>query len=241
MDRPARRNALSAQVLEGLLQALDRVEADPAVRVVVLTGAGEQAFCAGGDLSGLPESGSAAGQALGRRFGTLLERLGGCTRPTIARVNGHALAGGLGLVLACDMAVAVDSAELGTPEAEVGLFPMMVLAWLQRHVGRKRALQLLLTGERLSAAEALHWGLVNLVVPRGELDSATATLAGRLARKSAAVLALGKAAFRDAEGLPVGRAMDFLAGQLSLNLGLEDAAEGVAAFQQRRAPVWKDR
>jgi enoyl-CoA hydratase/carnithine racemase len=241
IDRPAARNALSAQVLDGLLQALDQVEADPAVRVVVLTGAGDRAFCAGGDLSGLPEGGSLAGHALGRRYGTLLERLGACTRPTIARVNGHALAGGLGLVLACDLAVAVDSAELGTPEVDVGLFPMMVLAWLQRHVGRKRALQLLLTGDRLSAEDALRWGIVNRVVPRAELDEATQALVRRVSGKSRAILALGKAAFRSAEDLPLGQAMDFLAGQLSLNLRAEDAAEGVAAFQERRAPEWKDR
>ncbi|HEY1906868.1 MAG TPA: enoyl-CoA hydratase-related protein, partial [Myxococcaceae bacterium] len=127
------------------------------------------------------------------------------------------------------------------PEIDVGLFPMMVLAWLQRHVGRKRALELLLTGDRLKAEEALRWGLLNRVVPRAELDAATRAVAGRVAGKSRAVLALGKASFRSADDMSLPQAMDFLAGQLSLNLGTEDAAEGISAFLERRPPVWKDR
>ena len=240
IDRPAARNALSPEVVQGLRAALARAEADPSVRAVVLTGAGDRVFSAGGDLAATP-NGYLAGHALRREYGALLEALSASPLPTIARVNGHALGGGLGLVLACDLAVAVDSAELGTPETDVGLFPMMVLAWLQRHLGRKRALELVLTGDRLRAEEALRWGLVNRVVPRDELDAATRTLAARLAGKSRAILALGKSAFRTAEDLPLPQAVDFLAGQLSLNLGAEDAAEGVAAFLERRAPAWKDR
>ncbi|HUM12856.1 MAG TPA: enoyl-CoA hydratase-related protein [Myxococcaceae bacterium] len=241
IDRPAARNALSPEVVEALRAALARAEADPSVRVVVLTGAGDRAFSAGGDLGSMSEGGFLAGHGLRRAYGGLLEALAASPLPTVARVNGHALGGGLGLVLACDLAVAVDSAELGTPEADVGLFPMMVLAWLQRHLGRKRALELLLTGDRLSAGEALRWGLLNRVVPRGELDAATHALAARVAGKSRAVLGLGKTAFRTAEGMSLPQAMDFLAGQLSLNLGMEDAAEGISAFLERRPPRWKDR
>ncbi|HTS79638.1 MAG TPA: enoyl-CoA hydratase-related protein [Myxococcaceae bacterium] len=241
IDRPAARNALSPDVVRGLRTALARAEADPAVRVVVLTGAGDRVFSAGGDLGTLPEGGYLTGHALRRAYGELLESLAASPLPTVARVNGHALGGGFGLVLACDLAVAVDAIEFGTPETDVGLFPMMVLAWLQRHVGRKRALELLLTGDRMKAEEALRWGLVNRVVPRAELDAATRALAGRLAGKSRAVLALGKSAFRTAEDLSMPQAMDFLAGQLSLNLATEDAAEGISAFLERRPPSWKDR
>jgi len=209
--------------------------------VVVVTGAGDRVFSAGGDLGASIAEGTLAGHALRREYGALLEALAGSPLPTVARVNGHALGGGLGLVLACDLAVAVDSAELGTPEIDVGLFPMMVLAWLQRHVGRKRALELLLTGDRLKADEALRWGLVNRVVPRGELDASTRALVARVAGKSRAVLALGKSSFRTADDLALPEAMDFLAGQLTLNLGTEDAAEGISAFLQRRPPRWKDR
>jgi enoyl-CoA hydratase len=241
IDRPGARNALSPEVVQALRAALARAEADPAVRVVVLTGAGDRAFSAGGDLGALPEAGFLAGHALRREYATLLEALSGSPLPIVARVNGHALGGGLGLVLACDLAVAVDSAELGTPEIDVGLFPMMVLAWLQRHVGRKRARELVLTGDRLKAEDALRWGLVNRVVPRGELDAATRELASRVAGKSRAILALGKSSFRAAEDMSLSQAMDFLAGQLSLNLGTEDAAEGITAFLERRPPRWKDR
>ncbi len=241
IDRPAARNALSPEVVEALRAALSHAEADPSVRVVILTGAGDRVFSAGGDLGAMPEGGYLAGHALRRAYGGLLESLAASPLPVVARVNGHALGGGLGLVLACDLAVAVDSAELGTPEIDVGLFPMMVLAWLQRHVGRKRALELILTGDRLKAGEALRWGLVNRVVPRAELDATTRALAARLAGKSRAILALGKSAFRTAEDLSMPQAMDFLAGQLSLNLGADDAAEGISAFLERRPPAWKDR
>ncbi len=184
---------------------------------------------------------SSRGTTGGARYGTLLERLSQCRKPhVIARVNGHALAGGLGLVLACDLAVAADTAGFGTPEIDRGLFPMMMMALLQRHVGRKRALELMLLGERLDAKRALEWGLVNQVVPVAELDAATATLAGKLAGKSRAVLALGRRAFFTAEDLPLAQAIETLANHLSLNVLAEDAAEGVTAFLEKRQPQWKD-
>ncbi|HXX31689.1 MAG TPA: enoyl-CoA hydratase-related protein [Myxococcaceae bacterium] len=241
IDRPDARNALSAEVVDGLAGALRRAEADPAARVVILTGAGNRVFSAGGDLSGLGPEGFLAGHDGRRRYGLLLEAIAACPKPTLARVNGHALGGGLGLVCACDLAVSADHAELGTPEVDVGLFPMMVLAWLQRHLGRKRALEMVLTGLRLRAADALAWGLVNRVVPAAELDRATRELGAVLSGKSQAVLALGKRAFRRAEGLPVEAATELLAAELSLNLTAEDAAEGVAAFLAKRPPAWKDR
>jgi len=241
IDRADARNALSAEVVEALAEGLRRAEADPAARVVVLTGAGTRAFSAGGDLAASGQDGFLAGHDGRRRYGLLLEHIAGFPKPTLARVNGHALGGGLGLVCACDLAVAADHAELGTPEVDVGLFPMMVLAWLQRHLGRKRALEMVLTGARLRAPEALAWGLVNRVVPGAELDGATRALGRVLAAKSQAVLALGKRAFRRAEGLPLEAATELLAAELSLNLTTEDAAEGVSAFLSKRPPAWKDR
>lgn len=242
IDREKARNALSPQVLSELGEGLDRAEADPAVRVVILTGAGGKIFSAGGDLGGMVSEGGFLGGHEGRRrYGQLLLRLQSLGKPTVARVNGHALAGGFGLLLACDVAVAADHAELGTPEIDVGLFPMMVMALLQRHVGRKRALELVMTGDRLGASQALSWGLLNRVVPAAELDSAVAALADKLAGKSQAVLALGRRAFLTAEDLPLPQAVEFLAGQLSLNVCAEDAAEGVTAFMEKRKPRWNDR
>jgi enoyl-CoA hydratase/carnithine racemase len=242
IDRPKARNALSPEVLNGLMAALDRAEADPAARVVVLTGAGEKVFCAGGDLGQMGGEGGFLATHDGRRaYGRLLLRLQDIRKPTVARVNGHALAGGLGLVLACDLAVAAEHAEVGTPEIDVGLFPMMMMALLQRHLGRKRALEMVLTGERLPAREALSLGLLNRVVPATELDTTVGALAGKLAGKSQAVLALGRRAFFTAEDLPLPAALEYLASQLSLNVLTEDAAEGVTAFIEKRPPKWNDR
>ncbi len=241
IDRAEARNALSAEVVAALSDGLRRAEAARAARVVVLTGAGNRVFSAGGDLGGLGQDGFLAGHEARRGYGLLLEQLGAFPKPTVARLNGHALGGGLGLVCACDLAVAAEHAELGTPEVDVGLFPMMVLGWLQRHLGRKRALEMVLTGARLSAREALGWGLLNRVVPEAELEGATRALVQQLAGKSQAVLALGKRAFRRAEGLPLESATELLSAELSLNLTTEDAAEGVLAFLSKRPPEWKDR
>lgn len=242
IDRPLARNALSPGVVQGLLDGLERADADAAVRVVVLTGAGEKVFCAGGDLGQMAGDAGFLATHDGRRaYGRLLSRFQDVRKPTVARVNGHALAGGLGLVLACDLAVAVEGAGFGTPEIDVGLFPMMMMALLQRHVGRKRALELVLTGDRLTARDALALGLVNRVVPAAELDGAVKALADKLAGKSQAVLALGRRAFFTAEDLPLPAALEFLASQLSLNVLADDAAEGVTAFLEKRPPKWNDR
>ncbi|MBX5481165.1 MAG: enoyl-CoA hydratase/isomerase family protein [Myxococcaceae bacterium] len=242
IDRPKARNALSARAIEKLLEGIARAEADPAVRVIVLTGSGGTIFCAGGDLTSMAGGdGFLAGHERRRAYGLLMRRIQDATLPTIARVNGHALAGGLGLVLACDVAIAASSAELGLPEIDVGLFPMQVIALLQRHVGRKRALELVMAGDRLSAQQALEWGLLNRVVPPAELDGAVAAMVEKLAGKSRAVLELGRRAFYTAEDLPLGPAVEHLATQLSLNVLLEDAGEGVSAFLDKRRPRWKDK
>jgi enoyl-CoA hydratase/carnithine racemase len=241
IDREAARNALSPGVVAGLMEGLKRAEADPSVRVLILTGAGQKVFCAGGDLGGLSGEGFLALHDARRSYGQLLQAFQEISKPTVARVNGHALAGGLGLVLACDLAVATEDAGFGTPEIDRGLFPMMVMALLQRHVGRKRALELVLTGERLTARQALDWGLVSRVVPAAELDMATDALAQKLAEKSKAIVALGRRSFFTAEDLPLAQAVEFLASQLSLNVLTEDAAEGVTAFLEKRPPKWNDR
>jgi enoyl-CoA hydratase len=241
IDREAARNALSPAVIEGLREGLQRADGDPAVRVVVLTGAGQRVFCAGGDLGGLSGDGFLAGHEGRRAYGQLLLAFAAAKKATIARVNGHALAGGLGLVLACDFAVAHHDAAFGLPEIDRGLFPMMVMALLQRHVGRKRALELLLTGDRLTAGQALEWGLVNRVAAAAELDSVTSALAAKLAGKSSAVLAFGRRSYFTAEDLPVAQAMEFLSSQLSLTVLTEDAAEGVTAFLEKRPAKWADR
>ncbi|MFT3836696.1 MAG: enoyl-CoA hydratase-related protein [Myxococcaceae bacterium] len=241
INREAARNALSPLVVNGLIEGLARAEADDGVRVVVLTGAGEKVFCAGGDLGGMSSDGFLSGHDSRRRYAVLLDKISTCRVPVIARVNGHALAGGLGLMLSCDLVVASETAGFGTPEIDRGLFPMMMMALLQRHLGRKRALELMLLGERLDAKKALEWGLVNQVVPAAELEAAANAMAQKVAGKSRAILALGRRAFYTTEDLPLAQAYETLANYLSLNVLAEDAAEGVTAFLEKRKPQWKDR
>lgn len=240
LNRPEARNTLSPELLEALLGALAGAKADPEVRVVVLTGAGDKAFCAGADLTLM---GAGAGRLEGhyarRRYLELIEALWHLGKPTIAAVNGVALAGGLGLVLACDLALAAENASFGTPEVNVGLMPMMVMALLQRHMGRKRALELIYTGDRISAARALELGLVNRVDPAWDLPGLARSVAAQIAAKSPAALRLGREAFQAAEDMEFGQALRHLHAMLSVTVATDDAVEGVSAFVEKRAPHWQ--
>lgn len=241
IDRPERRNAINPEVVRDLRAALHRAEADEATRVVVLTGAGDKAFCAGGDLGGTSAD-SKVGQHRERaEVGELFAALRSSRLPVVARVNGHALAGGFGLMLACDLVVAVDEAEMGMPEIDVGLWPFMVTAIVQRDVPRKLALELMLTGRRIPSAEGARWGFVNRVVPRGELDDSVAELTAELASKSPLIAALGKGSFYRAEDMSFEAQLDYLAGMLTVCLESEDTVEGVTAFLQKRPPEWRGR
>jgi enoyl-CoA hydratase/carnithine racemase len=162
-------------------------------------------------------------------------------KPIVAMVNGHALAGGLGLVVACDLAIASAAAEFGTTEIDLGLWPMMITAEIVRSVGRKKALELMVTGKRIDAAEAERIGLVTRVVPPERLEEETMALARDLARKSPTAMRLGLRAFYDTQDLDHRAALEYLQGQLAAVLATEDAAEGIAAVLQKREPVWKGR
>ena len=241
IDRPDKRNAINSEVARGLRTALERAEADESVRVAVLTGSGDKAFCAGGDLGGTT-AGSKVGQHHARaEVGELFRAMRAARLPIVARVNGHALAGGFGLMLACDLVVAAEDAQMGMPEIDVGLWPFMITAVVARDLPRKLALELMLTGRRISAADGLRWGFLNRVVPRAELDAAVAELTGTIASKSPLIAALGKASFYRAEDMTFDGRLDYLAGMLTVCLESEDAVEGVTAFLERRAPEWKGR
>jgi enoyl-CoA hydratase len=242
IDREEQRNALSIEVNRGLLAALRRAGEDEAVRVVVLTGAGERAFCAGGDLGGMREDAGAVAQQRDRSvFADVLLGLRRLGKPVIGRVNGHALAGGFGLALACDLLVAADDATFGTTEVAVGMWPYMITTVITDHLGPKRALELMMTGRRLSADEAFAWGLLNRVVPGRDLDGAVGELAGQLLALSPVVLSLGKESYATAADMRREDALPYLAGQLSLHLQTEDVVEGISAFLAKRPPEWRGR
>jgi len=242
LDRPEQRNALSAQLLAELVDAIEAARDDEAVRCVVLTGAGDKVFCAGADLGGfaadVPLVEKHYASDLFLEFFRLMPRLG---KPSLCAANGHVLAGGLGLALSCDLVIAKDSATFGTPEINVGAFPYMIMSIIYRNVPRKKVNEMILLGERLSAEEAVTYGLANKAVPEDEFDAAVAEWAGKLASKSPVLMRLGHDAIYRQQDMALDDALEYLRSQLSLTFSTEDILEGVQAFFEKREPNWKGR
>src|SRR5687767_8817433 len=217
LDEPETRNALSDEVLDGLLEAFTAARDDPAVRVAVLTSSHDKVFSSGGNLAGFAAEQPLAHKHAGlERFTRLFELIGLLGKPTLCAANGHVLAGALGLALACDLVVAKQGVRFGTPEINVGVFPFMIMALIYRNVGRKKTNELLLLGEQISAQEAERIGLVNRVVPADEFDAAVADWAGRLAKKSPVLMKLGKDAMFRQQDMAFADALDFLRSQLTV-------------------------
>jgi enoyl-CoA hydratase len=242
LNDPATRNALSPELLGGLIAAFERAREEDAVRCVVLASSHEKTFSSGANLGGFGADAPLVEKHFGsERFVGLFKLIGSLTKPTICAARGHVLAGALGIALSCDLILAGESASFGTPEINVGTFPFMIMALIYRNVPRKKANELLLLGERWSAADALAAGIVNRVVPDEQLDEAVAEWAGKLAAKSPVIMRLGKEAMRRQLDMPLDDALDYLRAQLSLALSTEDIVEGVTAFFEKRDPVWKGR
>jgi enoyl-CoA hydratase/carnithine racemase len=241
IDRPERRNALSPAVLAGISAGLDEAAADDAIRAVVITGAGDRAFCAGADLA----KGSGSFQFDPSRphlaYADLLRKAWTCPVPMVARVNGHCLAGGMGLFAVCDVAVAADHASFGLPEVNIGVFPAQVLSVLQHLVGPRWLAELCLTGEPIDAHRAERIGLVNHVVPAAELDAKTEWLLARIVGKSPTAQRRGKAMMRAAFDMSFEQAISYLESQIVTLALTEDAKEGRTAFVEKRAPNWTGR
>jgi enoyl-CoA hydratase/carnithine racemase len=237
LSYPERRNAIGPQMTNELLWALEDARAADEVRVIVLTGEGK-AFCAGGDFAQM--RGGPDGPTLAHKgdYADLLLTLTNSDKPVVARVNGHAMGGGLGLVAACTFAIASTEAKLGTPEIDVGLFPMMIMAVLARHVPRRRLVEMMLLGEKLDAEEAARLGLVNRAASPESLDAEVKKLTDALATKSPSTVRLGLRAFAAQDDLDLETALPMLRDRLAECLATDDAREGLTAFLQKRAPQW---
>jgi enoyl-CoA hydratase len=242
LNNPEKRNMLSGQMLAELVDAMKRARDEQEVRAVVLTGAGEKVFCAGADLGGfaadVPLVAKHFATDLFLEFFRLMPRLG---KPSLCAANGHVLAGGMGLALSCDLLIAKQGATFGTPEINVGAFPYMIMAIIYRNVPRKKVNEMMLLGERLSAEQAVEYGLANRVVPAEEFDASVADWAGKLASKSPVLMRLGHDAMYRQQDMAADDALEYLRSQLSLTFTTEDIVEGVSAFFEKREPEWKGR
>jgi enoyl-CoA hydratase len=242
INRPEQRNALAPSTLRQLTFAMRQAAADAAVRAVVLTGAGDKAFCAGADLARFAAPSSGVDRHL--EHGEFVELFLACERlgkPLIGCVNGHALAAGFGLALCCDLLVCADTATFGAPEITVGVWPMMITSIVTRNLGRKRAMELFLTGARVDAATALQWGFVNRVVPAAEALENAHAWATQIGNWSPLVMRLGRDAFYATDSLDFESALRHLQAQLTVVASTEDFHEGVTAFLEKRAPHFRGR
>ncbi|HET9783187.1 MAG TPA: enoyl-CoA hydratase-related protein [Candidatus Dormibacteraeota bacterium] len=241
LNRPEQRNPLSATMLHDLGSAFRWCKEEPNVRVVVLTGAG-RVFCAGADLSSFDGDVPAIDKFRSRDlFVDLFVLMAELGKPIIGRINGHALAGGFGLASSCDILIAVDGASFGTPEINVGIWPMMIQAILSRSVPRKILLEMEMLGDRWTAAQLQALGVINRVVPPEQLDATVKEFAGKLAKKSPAAMRLGRDSFYRQQDMDFRAAMHYLHGQFLLVSQTEDSREGIKAFFEKREPDFKGR
>jgi enoyl-CoA hydratase len=241
LNDPEKRNRLSAGMLAQLVEAIRRAGDDEQARAVVLTGAGK-AFCAGADLGGFGSDAAVIHKHFGTdlflEFFRLMPRLG---KPSLCAANGHVVAGGMGLALSCDLVIAKEGADFWTPEINIGAFPYMIMSIIYRNVPRKKVNEMILLGERLSAEEAVRYGLANRVVPETGFDDAVNDWAQKLASKSPVLMRLGHDAMYRQQDMAVEDALEYLRSQLSLTFTTEDIVEGAKAFFEKRDPNWKGR
>jgi enoyl-CoA hydratase/carnithine racemase len=240
LNRPDKRNALSLELMEELIGSLGTLAADRDVRAIVIDGAGV-AFSAGHDLSEMIGRDVAFYQRLFDVCTELMETIHRVPQPVIAKVHGVATAAGCQLVAACDLAVAADDARFATPGVKIGLFCSTPMVPLTRAIGRKRALEMLLTGELIGATTALEWGLVNRVVSSDELDDAVNDLVDAIATSSPLIVGIGKEAFYAQVELDENRAYDLTKSVMAMNSMATDAQEGMCAFLEKRQPSWKSK
>jgi len=239
LNRPEQRNPLSAAMLRDLAAAFQWCRDESDVRVVILTGAG-RVFCAGADLSSFDGEMTGLERYRSRDlFVDLFILMAELGKPIVGRINGHALAGGLGLACSCDILVSVDTATFGTPEINVGIWPMMIQAILSRSIPRKVLLEMEMLGDRWTATQLQSLGIINRVVPLEQLDSAVKEIADQLAKKSPVAMRLGRDSFYRQQDMDFRAALHYLHGQFLLVSQTEDSREGIKAFFEKREPDFK--
>jgi methylglutaconyl-CoA hydratase len=241
IDRVERRNALNPMVMEGIRQGILEASSDPEVRAIVITGAGEKAFCAGADLQTNATTFAFDYSDPRVPFAKLQRTVFATDIPIIARVNGSCMAGGMGVLGLCDIAIASDNAMFGLPEVKIGLFPMMILTTLKRILPPRQLNELCMTGEPIDASQALAIGLVNHVVPLAELDEKVEWMLQRIVTKSPTAIRRGKYALRAVEDMTIEQTISFTESQVPIAVMTEDFKEGMTAFNEKRSPVWTNR
>ena len=241
LNNPEKLNRLSIEAMKEIVSALEAAKGDDAARVIVIQAAGDKAFCAGANLQDFGGLNAVEARRVFRAFADLSSVIIDLGKPSIAAVNGLALAGGCGLAIYPDITIASEKATFGLPEINVGLWSCMVSASLPRILGTKKALELLLTGDMIDAREAERIGLVNRVVPHDQLETTVMDLARKLAEKSGVVMGLGRDSFYTMQGMEYKKALEYLLDVLVVIMGSEDCKEGLAAFVEKRKPVWKNK
>jgi methylglutaconyl-CoA hydratase len=241
INSPETRNALSESGMIALAEAIRATRRQRELRAIVITGAGDKAFCAGANLKPGADAFGFDYATPNTVYADLLREAKACTLPMIARVNGHCLAGGMGILAMCNMAVAVETAQFGLPETRVGLFPMQVAALLKDIIPKRKFEEMCLTGEPVTAPEALSMGLINYVVPSEQLDSRVDWLLARIIAKSPTAIRRGKYALSAMEHMTYEEALAYAEAQIGTMLLTEDAVEGLAAFNDKRSPNWTGR
>jgi enoyl-CoA hydratase/carnithine racemase len=242
LDQPETRNALTDAMLDSLLEELERARRDKRVRVVVLTSVHDRVFSAGGDLKAFAGDVPVVEKFAGLdRFPRLYTAIGSLGKPVICAANGDVLAGAFGLALACDLVIAREGVRFGCPEINVGVFPFMISALIYRSIDRMKANELMMLGEPVTAEEGLRLGFVNAVAPAEEFEATVQAWARKVAAKSPLLMKLGKDAIAATRDMALPEALDALRSRLALAFTTEDIVEGVAAFREKRDPVWRMR